>query len=105
MAKKIWAKQESSITTVQLRQDPHVLDQLHTNHMAIEKTKLLAQESVYLSSINADIENYIKHRATCLKFQQMQPKEKIIHHDIPPGHGKLSVQMYSILTVRTICVL
>ena len=50
--------------------------------MGIEKTKLLAHESIYWSSINADIENYIQHCAMCLEFQQMQPKEKIIHHDI-----------------------
>ena len=34
-----------------------VLNQLHTNHMSIEKTKLLAHECVYWPSINADIEN------------------------------------------------
>ena len=61
-----------------------VLNQLHTNHMGIEITKLLAHESVYWSSINADIKSYIKHCAMCPEFQQMQPKEKIIHHDIPP---------------------
>ena len=33
-----------------------VLGQLHTNHMGIEKTKLLAWECVYWPSINADIE-------------------------------------------------
>ena len=60
-----------------------VLDQHHTNHMGIEKTKLLACESVYWSSINADIKNYIKHCAMHLEFQQMQPKEKIICHNIP----------------------
>ena len=60
-----------------------VLDQLHTNHTGIEKTKLLVHESVYWSSINADIENYIKNCTTCFEFQQMQPKEKVIHHDIP----------------------
>ena len=60
-----------------------VLNQLHTNHMGIEKTKLLACEFVYWSSINADIKSYIKHCTTCLEFQQMHPKEKIIHHDIP----------------------
>ena len=27
--------------------------------------------------------NYIKNCNTCLEFQQTQPKEKIIHHDIP----------------------
>ena len=34
-----------------------VLNQLHTNHLGIEKTKLLASESVYWPSINADIKN------------------------------------------------
>ena len=48
-----------------------VLDQLHTNHMGIEKTKLFACESVYWPSINVDIEKYIKSCATCLEFQQM----------------------------------
>ena len=60
-----------------------VLSQLHTNHMGIEKTKLLAQECVYWPSINADIEKCIKQCPTYLQFQQMQPQEKIIHHDIP----------------------
>ena len=60
-----------------------VLDQLHKNHMGIEKTKLLVHESVYWPSINADIEKYIKSCATCLEFQQTLPKEKMIHHDIP----------------------
>ena len=61
-----------------------VLKQLHMNHMGIEKMKLLAHECVYWYSINADIEKYIKQCATCLKFQQMQLKEKIIHHDNTP---------------------
>ena len=60
-----------------------VLAQLHTNHMGIEKTKLLACESVFWHKINADIEAYIKVCATCLEFQQTQPKEKIMHHNIP----------------------
>ena len=58
-----------------------VLAQLHTNHMGIEK-KLLAHESVFWHNINANIEAYIKVCATCLEFQQTQPKEKITHHDI-----------------------
>ena len=29
------------------------------------------------------IKKYIKSHATCLEFQQTQPKEKIIHHNIP----------------------
>ena len=51
--------------------------------MNIEKTRLLAQECVYWPSINADIEKYIKQSPTCLQFQQTQPQERIIHHDIP----------------------
>ena len=53
-----------------------VLDQLHINHMGIEKTKLLGHECVYWHSINPDIETYIKQCITCLEFQEMQPKEK-----------------------------
>ena len=60
-----------------------VLTQLHTRHMGIERTKLLACDSVFWSNINVDIEGYIKHCATCLEFQQTQPKEKITHHKIP----------------------
>ena len=59
-----------------------VLDQLHLNHMGIEKTKLLMCESVYWVNINNNIENHVKNCNTCFEFQQMQPKEKIIHHDI-----------------------
>ena len=60
-----------------------VLNQLHTNHMGIEKIKFLARECVYWPSINADIEKYIKQCPMCLKFQQTQPKERILYHDIP----------------------
>ena len=60
-----------------------VLNQLHTNDMGIEKTKLLAQECVCWPSINTDIKKYIKQCPTCLQFQQTQPQERIIHHDIP----------------------
>ena len=60
-----------------------VLVQLHTNQMGIEKSKLLTHESVFWHNINADIKAYIKLCATCLAFQQTQPKEKITHHNIP----------------------
>ena len=60
-----------------------VLDQLHLNHMGIEKMKLLMCKSVYWVNINTNIENHIKSCNTCLEFQQMQCKEKVIHHDIP----------------------
>ena len=65
------------------RQKQQVLDQLHVNHMGIEKTKLLACESVYWVNINNDIENHVKNCSMCLEFQQTQPKEKTINHNIP----------------------
>ena len=46
------------------------LDQLLINCMGTEKTKLLANVSIYWGNINDDIENYIKNCATCLTFQQ-----------------------------------
>ena len=53
-----------------------VLDQLHINHIGIEKMEQLACKCIYWHSINTDIEKYIKQCVTCLEFQQMQPKEK-----------------------------
>ena len=50
--------------------------------MSIEKTNLLACESVYGIGMNADIENHITNCSTCFDFQQTQPKEKFIHHNI-----------------------
>ena len=46
-----------------------VLDQLHLNHMGIEKTNLLTHESVYWVDINTDIDKHIKSCNTCLEFQ------------------------------------
>ena len=36
-----------------------VLNQLHTNHMGIKKTKLLMRDSVYWVDINTDIDKHI----------------------------------------------
>ena len=82
-----------------------ILEQLHTNHMGIEKIKLLAHESVYWSSINADIDNFIKNCPTCLHFQLTQPKEKIIHHNVPLHPWEVIGETYSILIIKITYVL
>ena len=46
------------------------LDQLHINHMGIEKTKLLACESIYWVNIIDDIENFIKIVLHVLHFSR-----------------------------------
>ena len=60
------------------------LEQLHINHMGIEKTKLPACESIYMVNINDDIKHFIKNCTTCLTFQKTQPKDKMVQHDIIP---------------------
>ena len=51
--------------------------------MGIEKTKLLTHESIYWVNINTDIDKHIERCNMCLAFQHTQPKEKMIHRDIP----------------------
>ena len=73
--------------------------------MGIEKTKLLAHDSVFWSNINTDIKGYMKHCATCLEFQQMQPKEKITHHDIPLRTWEVvSADVYHFKNKHYLCI-
>ena len=49
------------------------LQQLHINHMGIEKTKLLVCKSIYWIGMTVDIENHIKivlHVLTFSKYSQ-----------------------------------
>ena len=73
-----------------------VLEQLHINHMGMDKTKLLACDSIYWVNINDDINNFIKNCTTCLLFQQPQPKDKMIHHDIPLRPWVIGVDMFTL---------
>ena len=59
------------------------LDQIHSSHLGFKKTGLLACETVYWVNVNCAVENTVKHCSTCLVFQQMQPKEKTIPHELP----------------------
>ena len=81
------------------------LDQLHINHMGIEKTKLLACESIYWVNINVDIENFIKDCTTCLTFQQTHPKDNMIHHDIPVRPWDvIGADMFTLNNKHYLCV-
>ena len=44
--------------------------------MGIEKTKLLAHDSIYWPGMNNDTENHITIALHVYNFQQTQPKEK-----------------------------
>ena len=77
-----------------------ILEQLYINHMGIEKTKLLACESVYWSSINSDIDNFIKTVLCVFIFSRCsQRRSSIMTYHL--GHGKSLVQTYSILKIKT----
>ena len=82
-----------------------VLTQLHINHMDIKKMKLLAHESVFWHNINADVEAYTKSCATCLEFQQKQPKEKLMHHNIPlRPWGVIGVDVFHFKNKHYLCI-
>ena len=73
--------------------------------MNIKKTKLLACKSVCWIGKNADIENYIKICSTCLDFQQIQPKEKYNHHDIPCKKWKvIGADMFTFDNKNYLCI-
>ena len=59
-----------------------ILQQLHSNQMGRKNTRPLECEVVYLININTDIENTVKHCATCMAYQQTQPSEKIIQYEM-----------------------
>ena len=61
----------------------NILDQLHSNHMGMEKRWLLARESVYWINMNADVQHVVKLCVKCLKYQWTQPQEKALHYEIP----------------------
>ena len=84
----------------------HALDKLHVNHMGIEKTKLLACELVYWVNINDDNENCIKNCTTCLTFQQTQPKDKVIHHDILAKPWEIiGADMFTLNNKHYLCII
>ena len=73
--------------------------------MGIEKVKLLAWDSIYWVNVNNDIENYTKNCNTCLEFQQTQPKEIIIHHDIPVSPWNVvSMDMFQLNNKNYLCI-
>ena len=58
----------------QLRRN--ILQQLHTSHQGIDKTKKLVRESIYWPCVNKSIENIC---ASCWLFQEMQPQQTPQH--------------------------
>ena len=63
---------------------PAVLQQLHYAHQGTEKCKLRAKVSVFWANINHDIEEMVKCCAPCQPNQNLNVKDPLVPHDIPP---------------------
>ena len=82
------------------------LDQLHINHMGIEKNMLLACKSISCINIYDNIEKHINSFTTCLTFQQTQVKDKIIHHDIQAKPWEvIGADMFSLNNKHYFCII
>ena len=62
---------------------PDILQQLHSGHQGIEKTRRLARESCYWPNMNADIEKLCKSCNTCQTRQSAPPKQPLKPHEVP----------------------
>lgn len=63
---------------------PAVLQQFHYAHQGAEKCKLRVKGSVFWANINRDIEEMVKCCAPCQRNQNLNVKEPLVPHDIPP---------------------
>ena len=60
-----------------------ILQQLHIGHQGMEKTRLLARQTVYWPNINHQIDDLIRSCDQCQKHMPQQRREPLIPHEIP----------------------
>jgi hypothetical protein len=66
-----------------------ILNQLHIGHQGIEKTKMLARDTVYWPKINDDIFRLAQHCKPCQENQDANRKVPLIQTEVPSGPWKL----------------
>ena len=59
-----------------------ILNILHQRHTGIERTKLLARNTVYWPGISKDITELISDCETCISFRNAQPTKPLLKHEI-----------------------
>ena len=73
--------------------------------MGIEKTLLLAHESIYWINISTNMENAIRNFPICLDFQGTQQKDKMLLHEM---QGKLwesvGADIFTINNKHSLCI-
>ena len=60
-----------------------MLKLMHSSHMGIVKTKQLARDLIFWPGMSKEIEEMVKKCEICLQYQNKQPKEPMIIHEIP----------------------
>ena len=60
-----------------------VLEDLHASHQGLERTKRLARQTVYLPSIENDMNNIVRSCAECRKRQALYSKEPLLSESDP----------------------
>ena len=82
-----------------------VLEQLHINHMRMEKKKILVCESIYWPGINSDIEKYIIIALHVLDFSKCNQKNEQCTMKFSESQGKLLEQTYLLCITKIIFAL
>ena len=59
------------------------LQKLHQSHQGIEKTKILARESIFWPGMNSQIEELVSNCSTCLHHASANQREPLHPHEIP----------------------
>ena len=74
-------KGQQVVIPASMKQD--ILRQLHTAHLGIEKTKLLAKDTVFWLNMTKDIEQLVNTCEVCQKFKNSQSAEPLQSVEFP----------------------
>lgn len=82
-----------------------VLENIHYAHLGIEKSKVLARNTVFWPNMNKEIEDLIQNCDTCKSFQNGNKKESMIEKEIPQRPWEiLSIDIFFYILNHTYCL-
>lgn len=82
-----------------------VLENIHYAHLGIEKSKVLARNTVFWPNMNKEIEDLIQNCDTCKSFQNGNKKEFMIEKEIPQRPWEmLSIDIFFYILNHTYCL-
>ena len=60
-----------------------ILSKIHEGHLAAEKCKKRARQSVFWPGLNNQIEQVVERCETCLKLLPSKPNDALLPHELP----------------------